>query len=156
MQPLRSTSITETSSLIQVAPPPCSALVLSLLWVLHLSFSLNIRTTGSHVPHKSLDQVHVTFMPDAAQAVNRFPLSLSWRPASTPVLTPSLIFRHLISDSLALISLILTWHGLLPCLFLNAHHKRLFTYAAWGGLKPAPVSRLRGAYPHLLCSCTHF
>ena len=61
-------------------------------------------------------------MPDAAQAVNRFPLNLSWRPASTPVLTPSLIFRHLINGSLALISLILTWHGLLPCLFLNAHH----------------------------------
>jgi len=109
-----------------------------------------------HVPHKSLDQVNANFMPDAAQAVNRFPLSLSWRPARTPVLTPSLIFRHRISDSLTLISLILTWHGLLPCLFLNAHHKRLFTYAAWGGLKPAPVSRLRGAYPHLLGSYAHF
>ena len=43
-----------------------------------LGFSLNIGTTGSHVPHKSLDQVHATFMPGAAQAVNRFPLSLSW------------------------------------------------------------------------------
>jgi hypothetical protein len=47
------------------------------LWVFHLNFSLNIGTTGSHVPHKSLVQVRATFMPDAAQAVNRFPLDLS-------------------------------------------------------------------------------
>ncbi|MBU4449533.1 MAG: hypothetical protein KKD99_13185, partial [Proteobacteria bacterium] len=33
-------------------------------WVLHLSFSLHIGTTGSHVPPKSLIQVHATFMPD--------------------------------------------------------------------------------------------
>ena len=32
----------------------------------------------------------------------------------------------------------------------------LFTNAALGGLKPAPVSRLRGARPHLLCSYAHF
>ena len=32
----------------------------------------------------------------------------------------------------------------------------LFTNAAWGGLKPAPESRLRGAYPHLLCSYARF
>ena len=25
-----------------------------------------------------------------------------------------------------------------------------------GGLKPAPVSRLREAHPHLMCSCAHF
>jgi len=40
--------------------------------------------------------------------VHRLPLNLSWRPASTPVLTPSLIFRHLINGSLTLIFLILT------------------------------------------------
>jgi hypothetical protein len=32
----------------------------------------------------------------------------------------------------------------------------LFSNAALGGLKPAPASRLRGAHPHLLCSCAHF
>ena len=32
----------------------------------------------------------------------------------------------------------------------------LFTNAALGGLKPAPVSRLRGARPHLLHSYAHF
>ena len=44
-----------------------------------LSFSLRIGTSASHVPHKSLDQVHATFMPDAIRAVNRFPPDLSWR-----------------------------------------------------------------------------
>ena len=58
MQPLCSSSITEPSSLLRVAPPLCPASVLSLLWGLHLSFSLSIRATGSHVPHMSLDQVH--------------------------------------------------------------------------------------------------
>ena len=32
---------------------------------------------SSHVLRKSQNQVHATFMPDAAQAVNRFPLDLS-------------------------------------------------------------------------------
>src|SRR4051794_22694734 len=37
----------------------------------------------------------------------------------------------------------------------NAHHRRLFTAAAWRGLEPAPGSRLRRAFLHLSCSlCT--
>ena len=32
--------------------------------------------------HESLDQVHATFMPDATQAISRFPLGLSWSQAS--------------------------------------------------------------------------
>ena len=54
-----------TSSLIRVGPPLCPALVLSPSWVLHLGFSLNIGTTGSHVPQRSLDQSHATFTPEA-------------------------------------------------------------------------------------------
>jgi hypothetical protein len=71
-----------TSSLIRVVPPLCPASVLSPSWVFHLSFSLDIGTTGSHVPPESLDQGHATFMPDAAQAVGRLPLGLSWSQAS--------------------------------------------------------------------------
>src|SRR5271166_211416 len=73
-----------------------------------LDFSLNIRATGFRVPHRSLDQSHAAFMPDAAWAeirpspdssqVNEFPL----------VSTSSCTFRHLISGSLALGSLNLT------------------------------------------------
>ena len=92
IQPLRSTPITGTSTLLRVGPPPCPASVLSFLWILHLNFSLNIGTTGSHVPHKSLDQIRATFMPDAAQAVNRLLLNLSWSMVSPPVLTSSIHF----------------------------------------------------------------
>ena len=38
IQPLRSTSITEASTLLRVGPPLCSASVLSLSWVLHFEF----------------------------------------------------------------------------------------------------------------------
>lgn len=73
MLPLRSNPITESSSLLRVAPPLCSASVLSHSWVLHLYFSLGIRATGSHVPYKSLSQGHATFMPEAARPINRSP-----------------------------------------------------------------------------------
>src|SRR4051794_23799868 len=37
----------------------------------------------------------------------------------------------------------------------NAHHRRLFTAAAWRGLEPAPGSGPRRAFLHLSCSlCT--
>jgi len=70
-----------------------------------LGFSLNIGATGSHVPHRSLDQVHAAFMPGAAWAVSRYPPDLSRVNDYPPVLTPSLRFRHLISGSLAFVSL---------------------------------------------------
>ena len=110
--PLRSSPITGPSTLLLDDPPLCPASVLSRLWVFHLRFSLNIETTGSHVPYKSLNQGHAIFMPDAVQTVNRLPLDLSWNSASTPVLTSSQIFRHLSNGSLALISLIHTWSRL--------------------------------------------
>src|SRR5580693_6412364 len=44
----------------------------------------------------------------------------------------------------------LTWF--LPGLFLLCSRPWLLTNAAGGDLKPAPVSRFRGAYPHQLCS----
>src|SRR5271163_2862775 len=38
-----------------------------------LGFSLNIGTTGSCVPYRSLSQGHAAFMPDAGWAVSRTP-----------------------------------------------------------------------------------
>jgi hypothetical protein len=64
--PLRSSPITGPSTLLQDDPPLCFASVLSFSWDLHLNFSLNIETTGSHVPCKSLTQSHATFTPEAA------------------------------------------------------------------------------------------
>ena len=101
MLPLRSSSFTEPSLLLRVAPPLCSASVLWRLWDLHLRFSLYIVATGSHVPHKSLYRVLVAFMPDAAWAVNRFPPDFSRSNDSPSVLTSFLRFRHLNSDSLS-------------------------------------------------------
>ena len=51
----------------------CSAPVprlgtLTLIGTAYLGFSLSIGATGSRVPHRSLDQSHAAFMPDAAWA----------------------------------------------------------------------------------------
>jgi len=65
-----------------------------------------------------------------------------------PVLASSFSFRHLSGSSLALASLNLTWHGLLPCLFLPGrpvefHHQSpsdpyvsLSTHTARASLPP--------------------
>jgi len=82
MQPLCSSPITGPSSLLRAAPPLCLASVLRLLRDRRLSRSLSIKATGSHVPYQSLYPVHATSMPVAAQAINRFPPSLSWSVAS--------------------------------------------------------------------------
>ena len=60
---------------IIIDPPPWPASVLSPLWVFHLSFSLSIGPTGSHVPHKGLDQVHATFL--QIKGVCQLPLKFS-------------------------------------------------------------------------------
>ena len=39
---------------------------LTLAETVRLGFSLDIGTTGSYVPHQSLDQDHAAFMPDAS------------------------------------------------------------------------------------------
>ena len=55
---------------------------------------------------------------------------------------------------LALVFPTLTCPGSCPGLFTRRSPPRLFTAAARAGLRPAPESRSRGAYPHLLCSFT--
>jgi len=121
-----------------------------------LSFSLRIGTTGSHVPHKSLDQVHATSMPDAVQAVNRFPMDLSWSSVSLQFRPHPSVF-----DTSSMVRLrSSTWtlpDTVFATPFPSTLTQGLFTHAAWGGLKPAPVSRLRGTYPHIFCSfVAHF
>jgi hypothetical protein len=122
IQLLHSSSVTVLSLLLQVNSPLCSASVLSLLRDLRLSFSLNIRTTGSHVPYESLNQDHATYMPDAAQTVSKFLLYLSRKSRQLPVLTSSLAFRHVIAW-LTFVRL-LESYLILSCrtFFLNAHH----------------------------------
>ena len=84
------------------------------------------------------------------------PLNLSWTQYRSPVLTSPIIFRRLIEwFACARLS-----ESYLPRSYAATFPKRslpwLFTNAALGGLKPAPASRLRGAFPHLLRSYAHF
>ena len=60
-------------------------------------------------------------MPDAVWSVNRSLPNLSRANDYLPVLTSFLRFRHFVSGSLSLISLIHTW-SFSQDLFLNAHH----------------------------------
>jgi len=91
----------------------CSAPVLrigtlTLMGTSHLRFSLNIGATGSHVPHKSLNQVHATLMPDAVWTVNRFPPDLSQVNDSPWFRRHPYTFDTSLSGSLSFVSLILT------------------------------------------------
>ena len=54
-----------------------------------LGFSLRIGTTGSHVPHRSLNQGHAAFMPDASWAASRFLPTRIPELSSSPVSTSS-------------------------------------------------------------------
>ena len=82
----------EPSSLLRAAPPLCPASVLSFSWGFHLNFSLSIGAAVSRVLHRSLNQSHATFMPDAAQAVNRFLPRLILAFRTPPVSTSPISF----------------------------------------------------------------
>ena len=84
----------------------------------------------------------------AARAVIRLPADSSREYRAPPVLTTSEPFRHVISGSLSLISLILTWRDLVTPFPIRSP-PRLLGAAAMGGLKPPSERRLRGTYPHL-------
>ena len=119
--PLRSILITRTSSLLQDDPPPPRASILSpFVGLTYRVFSYH-PVKGSHVPQKSPNQARANCTPGATQAVHRYPLSLSWSRAVTPILTPSkLTFDASIGSLIArLLDSYLTYH---VRLFLNAHY----------------------------------
>ncbi len=68
--PLRSTSITETSSLLREAPPlvPASVFFLMVLAICHFPSHLE---QGSHVPYQSLYEDHAAYTPAAIGSVSR-------------------------------------------------------------------------------------
>ena len=111
-----------------------------------LTGSLHIGATGSHVPYGSPDHSHATSMPDAGWAIIGHPPTLSQE--RDPLL---------VSTSLENVSTRHQWfaHARLrdphltgiTCLFRQRSRQWLLTDAAWRGLKPAPESRLRRAYP---------
>ena len=113
-----------------------------------LTGSLHIGATGSHVPHGSQDHGHAPFMPDAGWAIighpptlsqERDPLLVSTSPGNLSTRHQGFAHARLRDPHLTGIT------GLFP----QRSRQRLLTDAAWGGLKPAPESRLRRAYLHL-------
>ena len=150
-QPLRSRPVTGPSALLQAAPSLYAASVLCRSRDLRLRVSLAIGVTGSHVPHKSPDRVLAASMPDADRAVSRYPSDSSRSRTPPPVLTPPVI----VSTRLQRFTCV-RLHGPhltgLARLFPTRSPPRLLNAAAVGGLKPPPARRLRGTFPHLLCS----
>ena len=111
-----------------------------------LTGSLHIGATGSHVPYGSPDHGHATSMPDAGWAIighlptlsqERDPLLVSTSPENVSTRHQWFAHARLRDPHLTGIA------GLFP----QRSRQRLLTDAAWGGLKPAPESRLRRAYP---------
>jgi len=76
-QPLRSARITELQYYYGLLRPCAPHRYVRSCGANHLKFSLNIGTTGSHVPTKSLEQRHALSTPDTVQPVNRHPLDSS-------------------------------------------------------------------------------
>src|SRR5215469_11530803 len=114
-QPLRSSSITEPSSLLRAAPPLCPASVLSSSWGPPIWTSPF--ASGRQVPtFRTRARFRVTppscRMPSGPQSGH--PPDLSRVNDLPPVSTSSISFRHVISGSLALVSLSHTGRYYLP------------------------------------------
>ena len=94
---------------------------------------------------------HAVFMPVAARPVSRHPPSFVPDQRLEPGFgdVPTLSTLHQRFTCVRLTSAHLTG---LARLFRNAHHPDRWARAACGGLDPGPATRVRGAFPHLLCS----
>jgi hypothetical protein len=86
---------------------------------------------------------------------DRYHVPLSTREHDHPWFRQLLILNDASSGGLlALVFPTLTLPRVTPGTLTRRSPPRLFTAAARAGLRPAPESRSRGAYPHLLCSFT--
>src|SRR5262249_61675923 len=90
------------------------------------------------------------FVRHAPRAVDRPRATLLPGDRLAPVFTSSLRFRHVLRGSLAFVCLVLSCRILGPP-FPARSPQGLLTTAAAGGWEPAPASRLRRAFRHLLC-----
>jgi len=102
------------------------------------------------VPHESPDQSHAPYTPVAAYPVAKHPAGLSQEIETPLVLTTSLWFttRHRRFTFVRLYWSIPA-RGTSSTLWPQRSPPRLFTVAAWSGLKPALGSRLRRTCLHL-------
>jgi len=105
---------------------------------------------SSHVLRSSRDQARANSTPGAVWAVSRTSPRLVLGQSVGPNFDTVDDVSTLTLDSLSLTFLIHTWQGLALPFPSTLTTMNLSATAAWGGLKPAPARRLRGAYPHLL------
>jgi hypothetical protein len=91
-QPLRSTPITEASSLLQAGPPARHATVLNPLRLRRLGRSLSLTSKGElcrarllPFPAEAADQARVVYMPDTAWPVSGHPPDSSRNTPHAPV-----------------------------------------------------------------------
>src|SRR6266852_3347120 len=144
----------EPSSLLRIGPPQCSASVLSPRGFRRLGFSLGIRATGScssaQTPASESRPLYAGRRLPSHQAPDRLVPEGIHAPGfdDTSFFTTRLRRVHFRS------SLGCSPAQGLPRAFPQRSRPRLFTAAAWGGLRPAPESRSRGAHPHLSRSFT--
>jgi hypothetical protein len=140
----------EPSSLLRVGPPQCSASVRSPRGFGRLGFSLNIRATGScssaQQPASASRPLYAGRRPRSHQA----PCGLVPGGLYAPGFDDTYLLNDASSKGFTFVRLSdAHLHGFIPALLLQRSPPRLFTAAAWSGLRSAPESRSRGALPHL-------
>src|SRR5438874_11713010 len=155
MRPLDPTPLLQPhygpSSLLRVGPPECSASVRSPRGFRRLGF------LPSHQSDWFL-QFHaiacIRFTPSLRRSPSAqssgHPTDLSQVNHTLLVLTTLRVFNDASSKgSLSFVSRMLTCTSLFPRFSSNAHHHGSLPQQLGGGLRPAPESRSRGAFPHL-------
>jgi hypothetical protein len=117
-QPLRSCSLSQALNTTTGCSVPVPLIgTFRLARSACLTFSLNIATTGSHVPRKSLNHSHAALIPDAAWPGRRLPPSFLSRLGHGPDSDIFIVdFRYVISSSLSLVSVNLTERTCVPVL----------------------------------------
>ena len=139
------------STLLWILPQLNFALLLSSLSCQRLDFSLVIKVQFSPVPYKSLYRAPAAFTPTAIRPINRH------LPDFVPVVAKSSGFdcNKPINDASRAIHFRSASRYTPDCyrsLFHTRSAPQLLIAAPDGGLKPAPVCRLRRTYLHLLQS----
>src|SRR5580704_2502406 len=140
----------EPSSLVRVGPPQCSASVRSPRGFRRLGFSLRIRATGScssaQQPAFASRPLYAGRRPHSHQA----PRGLFPGGLYAPGFDDTCLLNDASSKgSLSFVSRTLTCTSLFSRFSSNAHHHGSLPQQLEGGLRPAPESRPRGAFPHL-------
>src|SRR6267378_268874 len=140
----------EPSSLVRVGPPQCSASVRSPRGFRRLGFFLRIRATGScssaQQPASASRPLYAGRRPHSHQA----PRGLFPGGLYAPGFDDTCLLNDASSKgSLSFVSRMLTCTSLFSRFSSNAHHHGSLPQQLEGGLRSAPESRSRGAFPHL-------